>query len=441
MTLAVEANKIDRFMELARKHEVEATVLGNFTDSGKFHVLYGEKSVAYIDMDFFHDGAPEMRLEAKWEPLHREEPDIAEPDDCNLALERMLSRLNVCSKESFVRQYDHEVQGMSALKPFVGSENDGPGDAAVLKPLYDSHEGIVVSSGLCPRYSDIDTYHMTACAIDEAVRNAVCVGGRLGHLAGLDNFCWPDPVESEKAPDGQYKLAQLVRANAALYDYCTAYDVPCISGKDSMKNDYMIGGVKISVPPTILFSVLGRIEDVRKAVSMDAKRAGHHVYVVGVTKNELGGSEYFAEHGFVGNEVPKVDAEAAKKIYGAVAEAIEMQLVASCHDCSDGGLGVALAETAFAGGLGIAADLSAVPVEKALRADHLLFSESQSRFVITVAGARVKDFEKTMAGVPFAKIGKTTRKPVLLLSEGKGRNIVSADIFKLKQAWQSPLNW
>ncbi len=441
MTLAVDPQKIDRFMELADKHEVEATVLGNFTSSGKFHVMHGDRTVAYVDMDFFHDGAPEMKLKAKWAPPRHEEPDLPEPENYNAALEQVLSRLNVCSKESFVRQYDHEVQGMSALKPFVGSENDGPGDAAVLKPLHDSYEGVVVASGICPRYGDIDTYHMTACAIDEAVRNAVCVGGRLGRLAGLDNFCWPDPVQSEKTPDGEYKLAQLVRSNTALYDYCTAYDVPCISGKDSMKNDYIIGGVKISVPPTILFSVIGTMDDVRKAVSMDAKRPGHAVYVVGLTRDELGGSEYFADHGYIGNNGPKVDADLAKEIYGAVADAMDRRLIASCHDCSDGGLGVALAETAFAGGFGITADLSAVPVEEALRPDRILFSESQSRFVITVAGAKTKEFEKAMGGAPFARIGKVTEAPVLSLDDGAGRSIVSADIFKLKKAWQAPLDW
>jgi len=441
MTLAVDPKKIDRFMELAGRHGVEATVLGNFTDTGKFHVLYKDKTVAYMDMEFFHEGLPEMKLHAEWKPPVHKKPDFPEPEDYNATLERMLSRLNICSKESFVRQYDHEVQGRSALKPFVGSENDGPGDAAVLKPLYDSYEGIVISSGICPRYSDIDTYHMTACAIDEAVRNAVCVGGRIGYLAGLDNFCWPDAVESQKTPDGRYKLAQLVRSNMALYDYCTAYDLPCISGKDSMKNDYMIGDVKISVPPTLLFSVLGRIEDVRKAVSMDAKRAGDYVYVVGMTRNELGGSEYFAHNDCIGNNVPQVDAKRARKTYNALAGAMEKGLVASCHDCSDGGLGVALAETAFAGGLGISADISGVPTDDSLRADYLLFSESQSRFVVTIAARKARDFEKIMRGVPCGRVGKVTDSPELRISEGEKRTIISADIFDLKKAWQRPLGW
>ncbi len=190
----------------------------------------------------------------------------------------------------------------------MGAANDGPGDAAVIRPLLDSFEGIVVAHGICPRYSDIDTYDMAACAIDEGVRNAVAVGASLDHLAGLDNFCWCDPVQSEKTPDGEYKLAQLVRANQALYDCTLVYGVPCISGKDSMKNDYLIGDVKISIPPTLLFSTIGKIEDVRKAVTMDAKRPGDLVYVLGETYPELGGSEWYALHNAVGNSVPKVNA-------------------------------------------------------------------------------------------------------------------------------------
>ena len=235
-----------------------------------------------------------MELEAEWAPPRHAEPDFPDPADLTADLKAVLGRLNVCSKESFVRQYDHEVQAGSVLKPFVGVENDGPGDAAIVRPVLGSDRGIVVACGICPRYSDIDTYHMMACAIDEAVRNAICVGAKIGWIAGLDNFCWPDPVQSEKTPDGKYKLGQLIRACRALYDYCTAYDVPCISGKDSMKNDYRVGDTKISVPPTVLFTVVGIMEDVKKAVSMDAKRSGDIIYVVGETRDEIGASEYLA---------------------------------------------------------------------------------------------------------------------------------------------------
>jgi len=348
MTLAVSPDRIGEFLDLARRRSVEATVLGTFTDSDRFHVLYAGETVAYLSMDFLHEGVPKMELEAKWRPPCHPEPDLPDPSDLTGELTAMLGRLNVCSKESFVRQYDHEVQGGSVLKPFVGVANDGPGDASIVRPVLGSDRGIVVACGICPKYGDIDTYHMMGCAIDEAVRNALCVGAKMGHVAGLDNFCWPDPVQSERTPDGTYKLAQLVRACRALYDYCTAYDVPCISGKDSMKNDYRVGDTKISVPPTVLFSVIGVIEDVKKAVSMDAKRRDDIVYVVGETRNELGASEYLASKGYIGNNVPKVNAEVARSTYEALAQAIEQGVVASCHDVSDGGLGVALAETAYA---------------------------------------------------------------------------------------------
>jgi phosphoribosylformylglycinamidine synthase len=300
----------------------------------------------------------------------------------------MLSRFNICSKEYVIRQYDHEVQGGSVVKPLVGKEDDGPSDAAVIRPVLDTYEGVAISNGICPRYSDIDTYHMMACAIDEAIRNNVAVGGNIDYMVGLDNFCWPDPVQSEKTPDGEYKLAQLVRANKALFHYTTAFGVPCISGKDSMKNDYLIGNTKISIPPTVLFSVMGKIDDVRQAVTMDAKGPGDLVYVLGETLNELGASEYYAMRGYLGNQVPKVDAGKAKRLYRRLNEATEAGLIASCHDCSDGGLGVALAETAFAGGLGMEIDLRKVPAIEADRDDLLLFSETQSRFVVTIPSHR-----------------------------------------------------
>ena len=441
MSLAVPPEKCDDFFALAAKMNVEATVLGTFTDSGVFHVRYGEQTVAYLDMTFLHDGLPKMRLNARWVPPRHAEPDFPEPDDMGGALKEMLSRLNICSKESVVRQYDHEVQGGSTVKPLVGVANDGPSDAAVIRPILDSFEGVVVANGICPRYSDIDTYHMAACAIDEAVRNAIAVGGSLDRMAGIDNFCWCDPVESEKTPDGRYKLAQLVRANRALYDYTTAYRVPCISGKDSMKNDYIIGETKISIPPTLLFSTMGKIDDVRKAVTMDAKRPGDLVYVLGETRAELGGSEWFAMHGFIGNAVPKVDAQKAKKLYRALSEATGRGLVASCHDCSDGGLGVALAEVAFSGGLGMDISLSLVPREEIKRNDSLLFSESQSRFVVTVSPEAQEAFEGIMAGSPVACIGKVISGGTFRVAGVNGETIMEEVIGSLKEAWQNPLDF
>jgi len=442
MSLAVPPERIDEFLTMAGHMGVEATVLGEFTDSGYFHICYHEKTVAFLPIEFLHEGLPPMRLRGIWEARTHTEPAPASKPDYTEDLKTLLSSLNICSKESVVRRYDHEVQGGSVVKPFTGIDNDGPSDAAVIRPLLDSFEGVVVSHGICPRYSDIDTYHMMANAIDEGLRNYVAVGGSLDLVAGLDNFCWCDPVLSEKTPDGEYKTAQLVRANKSLYDYCVDFGIPLISGKDSMKNDYFDGITKISIPPTVLFSVIGKIDDVRTAVTMDAKRAGDIVYILGTTANELGGSEYFAAQGHVGNRVPKVHAAKALKRYRAYHQAVTEGLVASCHDLSDGGLAVALAETAFAGGFGLSIDLAAVLFEgdEGERRDEvLLFSESASRHLVTVRPANRERFEKVMTGNCFAAIGLVTEDTTLAITGLDGTVVVKGDIASLKEAWQSPL--
>jgi phosphoribosylformylglycinamidine synthase len=442
MSLAVPPAKIAEFMALAAKMGVEATVLGEFTDSGYFHICYGQSTVAYLPIEFLHEGLPPLQMRGVWEVKRHSEPAPVDRSDFTADLKTLLSRLNICSKESVVRRYDHEVQGGSVVKPFTGAADDGPSDAAVHRPLLDSFEGVVVSHGICPRYSDIDTYHMMANAIDEGLRNYVAVGGSLDLVAGLDNFCWCDPVQSEKTPDGEYKMAQLVRANKALYDYCVAFGIPLISGKDSMKNDFFDGVTKISIPPTVLFSVIGKMDDVNKSVTMDAKSPGDIVYLLGRTAFELGGSEYYASKGFVGNRVPLVDAEKALQRYRAYSEAVEKGLVASCHDLSDGGLAVALAETAFAGGFGLEVDLSRVifsGVSCDRRDEVLLFSESASRLLVTVRPEDKAAFEATMAGTSFSRIGTVTGEHALTITGLQGPVVLNGEINDLKEAWQSPL--
>jgi len=461
MTVAVPPEKIERFLSLAEKMDVEATVLGRFTDSGYFHVRYEGKTVALLPLKFLHEGVPQLELFAVWTPPQLEEPELPEPEDYGEALKDMLSRYNICSKEYVVRQYDHEVQGGSVVKPLVGARDDGPSDAAILRPDLERLDGLVVAHGICPKFSDLDTYWMVMNAVDEAVRNAVCAGADLEHMAGLDNFCWCDPIQSEKTPDGHYKLAQLVRANKALYEITTAYGVPCISGKDSMKNDYLASGLglspennpygtgvvlpdgslKISVPPTLLFSVLARIPDVRKAMTMDVKQPGDLIYILGLTRDELGGSEYYRSRGFIGEKVPKVNPKEAKDRYLRLREAIYYGLISAAHDCSDGGLAVALAEMAFAGGLGMLVDLSAVPYEGPKRPDFILFSESASRIIVTVSREKQKEFEKLFSGSTYALIGEVVAEPILTIRNGRGETLIEENIFDLKAAWQKPLNW
>lgn len=442
MSLAVPPENIDEFMAMSERFGVEATVLGEFTDSGIFHILYDGRTVAWLPMEFMHEGLPPMQIPARWQPPSNPEPPATYREDWIADLLELMGRLNICSKESVVRRYDHEVQGGSVVKPFTGVANDGPSDAAVVRPILDSWKGVVVSHGICPRYSDIDAYHMAANAIDEALRNYIAVGGDPSHWAGLDNFCWCDPVLSEKTPDGPYKMAQLVRANQALLDLCVPINLPLISGKDSMKNDFYDGSTKISIPPTLLFSVIGSIPDIRNAVTMDFKRAGDIVCLLGETKDELGGSEYLAMHGYTGNKVPKVDIATALTRYKALHQAIMSGLVASCHDLSDGGLAVALAESAFSGGLGCRVELANMRFggDSRYRTDEvLLFSESASRLLVTIHPAQWSAFEETMAGTAFSQIGLVTGDGLLTISGLEGKTVLQGPLDRLKEAWQSTL--
>lgn len=442
MTLAVPPSKLQAFMDLAEEMNVEASDLGCFTDSGYLHVRYNDKIVTDLDMQFLHDGCPQLKLRAAWRQpqvccgCETPHPKVRDHQDF---LQVMLGRLNICSREYVIRQYDHEVQGGSVIKPLIGARNDGPADAAVIRPQLGSDKALVVANGICPKLSDLDTYWMMAGAIDEAVRNAVATGGDIRHMAGVDNFCWCDPVQSEKTPDGEYKLAQLVRANQALAHFCLAYGVPCISGKDSMKNDYTGGGTKISIPPTVLFSVMGVINDCNRTMTSDFKRPDENVYVLGLTKNELGGSEYADALGVCGS-VPQVDAVSARTRYERMHEAITTGLVSAAHDVSDGGLAVAVAEMALAGRIGADIDVDKIPALDCPLPEQRLYSESASRFVVTVPDDRRDAFEALFAQDFMAPIGRTTSDEKLTLRAGSAI-LANASVEDLATAWKKTLDF
>ncbi|MGE4552311.1 MAG: AIR synthase-related protein [Desulfovibrionaceae bacterium] len=440
MTVAVPPERLDEFMALSEEMGVESTTLGTFDANGLYLVTHGDKIVTCLDMDFLHEGVPQMHLTARWQRPAAPAAPLPAVADQGALLDRMLGRLNICSKEYLIRQYDHEVQGGSVVKPLVGAAADGPADAGVIRPRLGSERGLVVSHGICPKFSDFDTYWMMAEAIDEAVRNAVCVGADPDYLAGVDNFCWCDPVKSESTPDGEYKLAQLIRANRALAHYCEALGVPCVSGKDSMKNDYKGGGVKISIPPTVLFSVIGVVPDVNRCVTSDLKAPGEVVYLLGLTRPELGGSELAGELGLTGGEAPQVDAVAARERYRALFGAIQAGLVTAAHDCSDGGLAVTLAEMCIGGRLGMDVDLDAVPAVDCPEALQKLYSESASRVVVTVRPADAAALEARFAGQHLGRLGTVTAEPELRLRAG-GAELLRRSVQNLAIAFKSPLNW
>ncbi|MBE6380703.1 MAG: phosphoribosylformylglycinamidine synthase [Lentisphaerae bacterium] len=431
MSYAVPPEHIEEFKKLAAERDVEVTVLGEFTDDGKFHILYDGKTVALLDIEFMHQGLPRLTLNASWKKPVWDEPENLSKRNMAQDLPEMLARLNITSDEFKARQYDHEVKGLSVVKPFIGKCRDVVSDATVtmIEPL--STEGIILSAAMLPRYSDIDTYDMMASSIDLAIRRVLAVGGKLGHMAGLDNFCWPDPVQSEKTPDGEYKLAQLVRANQALYDCTKAFKVPCISGKDSMKNDSTRGGKKISIPPSVLFSVIAKMDDIRNAVTLDAKLAGDDVYVLGMTKDELGGSEYFAMLGYTGNKVPKLDINAALAMYEKVAEITGKKLAHSLHTPGFGGLAVGFAKVAVAGRLGLTVDLSSIPQSGGLNTAELLYSESNTRFIMTASPDKRDEIAAILKGVPFARVGTVTGDDVLKFrSDGADTTFILNELVK-----------
>ncbi len=444
MSVAVPPENLDRFLSLAKEMDVEATVLGKFNSSGFFRVKYGDKIVAELDMEFFHKGVPQMRLTAIWTPPVQKTfniPERVKKINGGEILKRMLSRLNICSREYVIRQYDHEVQGGSVIKPLVGEWLDGPSDAAVIRPILDRERGIVVSNGICPRFSDLDTYWMMAWAIDEAIRNAVSVGADPSYMAGVDNFCWCDPVQSEKTPDGHQKLAMLVRANQALAHFCTSFGVPCISGKDSMKNDYIMGDIKISIPPTVLFSLLGVIKNVSQTMTSDFKKKGDLIYILGITRDEMGGSEFASEIGIKEGLVPQVDVLSAKKRYHTLHTAIKEGLISACHDISDGGLGVCLAEMCIGGDIGAEVDITEIAIcPSSMEVEKILYSETPSRLVVTVPSYKREDFESLFNGQHISLLGEVVEKKVLTIKH-RGKVLVEEEVAELKECWKKTLDF
>jgi phosphoribosylformylglycinamidine synthase len=449
MVMSVPPKNIIRLKEIFDQEDVEFSVIGEFTGNKRLELFYDSKKVCDLAMEFLHDGAPRITKKAEWTSSKFAEPKFNCPEDLTETLEKLLSDLNICSKEWVIRQYDHEVGGGSVIKPLVGEVNDGPSDAAVVRPRLDSRKGVIVSCAINSRFSLIDPFWMAASCIDEAARQVISVGGSLKQTALLDNFCWGNPDK----PD---RLAGLVRAALGCLKTALSYKLPFISGKDSLYNEYNLAGESKSIPGTLLISAISVVADTRKCITMFAKQPGNLIYILGLTRDELAGSAYFKLHGFLGNNLPKVYPKESLTIFQRLEKAISQGFVSSCHDCSEGGLGVALAEMAFSGGLGMDVFLkeipykaqSSLPVRQAgkhkaqnPRNDFLLFSESNSRFIVEVEPGKKRFFEKLMKGVNFGLIGCVNNSQDLNIYGLDGEICIQQQVSKLKKAWQEPLNW
>ena len=436
MVIAVKPENLEAITKIFDAENVESTVIGKFTSDRKLKLRYNGRQVAEMDMEFLHNGVPKYSRKAVWKSPRLTEPNIPAKDNYNDELLGILGCYNVASKEWVIRQYDHEVQGGSVVKPLTGVDNDGPSDAAVIKPRFDSDKGLAISCGMNPMYGDIDPYWMALSGIDEAIRNLIAVGGRADRIAILDNFCWGNCTKPET-------FGPLVRAAQACYDGAVAFGTPFISGKDSLNNEFSCeDGTQMSIPSTLLISAISLVDDVSRCVTMDAKKASNLLFAVGETKNELGGSHYYKIHGQLGANVPKVDLKAAPKIADRICTAIADGLVVSCHDCSEGGLAVALAEMAFAGGLGIEADLRGLPKSAdCSRIDTQLFSESNSRYIVEVEPENYDAFARLMLNLPFGQLGKVTAEKKLLIKAENGKAVIESDLASLRDRWQKPLDW
>jgi phosphoribosylformylglycinamidine synthase II len=439
MVLAVPPEHWPALRELCGSEGVEATDLGRFVDTGRLTLRYQGEVVGDLSMSFLHDGRPVVVRKATHTP-----PDpkfICLPSDTDYTpdLLAILGTWDVCSKEWIVRQYDHEVQARTVIKPLVGVLDDGPGDASVILPVAGSTRGLAVSCGINPRFGLLDPSAMAGCAIDEAVRNVVAVGADPDRIAILDNFCWGNPERPET-------LGSLVMAARGCRDVALAYGTPFISGKDSLYNEYTHEGKSLAIPPTLLISAMGQVPDVRKCVTMDLKEPGNLLFLVGTTRDELGGSHWAMVRGLDGGHVPRVNESAARPIFRAVHQAISGGLIRSCHDLSEGGLAVALAEMALAGGLGLdvsnLANLSEANLPEADRSHPalLLFSESPTRFVLEVRAGDASALAGVFSGLPLARIGEVAAAPHLVIRVEKTTRI-HAPLSALKDAWQAPLRW
>ncbi len=459
MVLAVPPENWDAFHSLCDSEGVEATVIGTFTDTGRLVLKYQDRQVADLPMAFLHGGRPPVVREALFEPQRpsthagtsnsKQSQVAASPAGLDSSagpgqiLHALLSSLNVCSKEWIIRQYDHEVQAGSVVKPLVGHQNDGPSDAAVVQPDLASKRGIVIACGMNPRYGDSDPYWMAVAAIDEAIRNCVAVGADPARIAILDNFCWGNTERPET-------LGSLVRAALGCQDAAIAFQTPFVSGKDSLNNEftYTIEPDEsgefpdsqetrtISIPPSLLITALGQIEDITQCITMDLKESGNLLFQIGPTKGFLGGSHYNLVTGQDSGEVPRVEMEKARKSYFLLHQAIRQGLIWSCHDLSEGGLAVALAEMAFAGGLGVDVTLGAF---ESLDEIVILFDESPSRFVVEIMPDAVSEFLQL---IPNAiPLGSVTVKDRVIILSSSGEILIDESCESLKTSWQTPLNW
>ncbi len=458
MVLSVPPQNVAAIQALCDAEDVELSDLGEFgitDDQQKPQLIltYQNTEVGKLAMELLHDGIPMPTRKAISTTPGKSPRKLASGNTAsNLnasntpldqQLKTLLSHPNIASKHWIIRQYDHEVQGGSVVKPLTGPNQDGPSDAAVLRPKLDSDKGIALGCGL-QTGMEHDAYWMTLAAIDEAVRNVICVGADPSRIAILDNFCWP-------GCDDPKNLGSLVRAAEACYDGALAYKTPFVSGKDSLNNQFTTDdGQRIEIPPTLLITAMGIVEDAKLARTMDAKASGNLLLVIGNTTSAMGGSHYLMTHNDAACDpsLPQTDLQDGPANAAFVAGLIHHSLITSAHDCSDGGLLVAAAEMAFAGNLGLDLAPATAPTlgndNAGLSDTALCFSETPSRYLVEVHPDQLDTVIRLLKDkqIPFGEVGRfTDQHQRLTVRSAQAGQILDVALDDLKATWKKPLDW
>jgi phosphoribosylformylglycinamidine synthase subunit PurSL len=443
MVLAVPPKNLKALQAVFAAEGCECAVIGEFTRTGRLVVTHHDRAVVDLDMKFLHKGLPRAERQAVWNPPAAQKPAGGATKKAAEALRDIAGHLTVCSREWVIRQYDHEVQGGTIIKPLQGVRHDGPGDACVIWPHaatgdFEDFSSFAVAHGINPEFGRLDPHAMAMACVDEALRNLTCVGADPARAALLDNFCWA-------SPDDPKQLGALVRAAEGCRDAAKGFGAPFISGKDSLFNQSKDEkGKDLQIPGTLLISALAPVPDGRKAITMDFKGPGNALYLVGRTNDELGGSLYHKVLGRTGGEAPRVNPPVALDGFKAIHAAISKGLVLSAHDLSEGGLAWAAAEMGFTGEFGCLLDLDEVPRDPRIYSNEtLLFSESASRVLVEVApeneSAFLRHFGKGGKSAPVRRVGQTMANPILKVVGLDGSVVMEENLKELKARWQGAL--
>lgn len=429
MVLAVKEESLEELQKLADLYETELIILGDADGSGILKVTHHGETVCQLDCSKLHT-APTRHLNAKWE-LTTESVDAPAVDKGGEDLKSLLSDFAIVSREPIIREYDHEVQGNTILKPLAGASGDAPQDASVMR-INGSERLMSMSVSILPEWGKTDPYAMGTACVDECIRQMVASGADPDRLAILDNFCMGNP-------DAEEELGALVETVKGIAAAAESYGAPFVSGKDSFYNYFETEEGPVSIPVTILISGMGIVEDASHVTGSSLRRRDSLIAVIGSTESELGGSVYARQKGLTNATVPGTDMDAAMDLYRKYYECVKQGLILSAHDVSEGGLAVTLAEAAFSGKAGLEIDLSSLPTGEDVSVAAMLFGESPSRLVVEIAPENLEKVAEIFEGQPFAPLGRAAGEHSSLKVTRGDDVLIDEPLDELKSLWKNGL--